>query len=54
MDGYRKLPRERIVYSKSALLEVLCISKEVLGMLRREKGFHCVYLDQRHRVYLAK
>jgi hypothetical protein len=54
MSKQPNLPLEHLVYSESALLEVLGISKEVLDTLRREKGFPCVYLDQRHRVYLAK
>ena len=54
MNHDQRLPLEQEVYSEAALLEVLGISKEVLDTLRREKGFPCVYLDQRHRVYLAK
>lgn len=54
MSEYLNLPLEQQVYSEDALLETLGISKEVLDTLRREKEFPCVYLDQRHRVYLAK
>jgi len=54
MNEYPNLPLEQLVYSEPALLEVLGISKEVLDMLRREKQFPCVYLDMRHRAYLAK
>lgn len=54
MSDYPNLPLEQLVYSEGALLEVLGVSKEVLDTLRREKGFPCVYLDNRHRVYLAR
>ena len=54
MSDYPNLPLEQLVYSEAALLEVLGVSKEVLDNLRRERGFPCVYLDQRHRVYLAR
>jgi len=53
MTGYPNLPLEQLVYSEAALLETLGISREVLDTLRREKQFPTIYLDQRHRVYVA-
>lgn len=46
-------PLEHYVYSETAMLCVLGVTKEVLDDLRREKGLPFVRLTTRSRVYLA-
>lgn len=39
--------------SQEALLEVLCVDKEILDTSRRDRSFPCIRLTTRHRVYIA-
>jgi predicted DNA-binding transcriptional regulator AlpA len=48
-----KVPLEHLVYSEAAMLELLGIDKKTLDDLRRERGFPCVRLTARARVYLS-
>jgi len=48
-----KQPLEQLVYSETAMLELLGVDKETLDDLRREKGFSFVRLTTRSRVYFA-
>ncbi len=44
---------EQQIWNEQALMELLGVSRKQLDYLRLEKGFPCVYLGQRVRVYLA-
>jgi hypothetical protein len=54
MSEHPNLPLEHLVYSESAILELLGTNKKVLDELGREKGFPFVRLTAGDRVYLAK
>jgi len=44
---------EQQVWNEEALMELLGINRKQLDYLRLEKGFPCVRLGQRVRVYLG-
>ena len=44
---------EQQVWSEEALITLLGVNRKQLDYLRLEKGFPCVHLGQRVRVYLA-
>ena len=44
---------EQQIWNEQAIMELLGVSRKQLDYLRLEKGFPCVYLGQRLRVYLA-
>ena len=44
---------EKEVWSEKAIMELLDVNRNQLDRLRNEKGFPCVHLGQRTRVYLA-
>ncbi|MFC2024420.1 helix-turn-helix transcriptional regulator [Chloroflexota bacterium] len=46
-------PLEQQVWNEQAIMELLGINRKQMDNLRREKGFPCVHLGQRTRVYLA-
>jgi hypothetical protein len=48
-----QLPLEQQVWNEQFIMELLGINRKQLDYLRREKGFPCVRLGQRIRVYLA-
>ena len=48
------LTLEQAVYSEAAIMELLGVNRKQLDTLRLEKGFPCIYLSRRVRVYLAK
>jgi hypothetical protein len=49
----QQLPLEQQLWSEQAIMELLGVDRKQLDYLRREKGFPCVRLGQRIRVYLA-
>jgi DNA-binding transcriptional MerR regulator len=49
----QQLPLEQQIWSEQAIMELLGVDRKQLDYLRREKGFPCVRLGQRIRVYLA-
>ncbi len=44
---------EQQIWNEQAIIELLGINRKQLDYLRLEKGFPCVHLGQRVRVYLA-
>ena len=44
---------ETVVWKEADVLELLGLTRQQLDTLRRERGFPCVTLNQRCRVYLA-
>ena len=44
---------EQQVWNEEAVMELLGINRKQLDRLRQNKGFPCVHLGQRIRVYLA-
>lgn len=44
---------EKEVWSETAIMELLDVNRKQLDRLRHEKGFPCVHLGQRTRIYLA-
>jgi hypothetical protein len=48
-----QLSLEQQLWSEESIMELLGIERKQLDYLRREKGFPCVRLGQRIRVYLA-
>jgi len=44
---------EQQIWSEQAIMDLLGINRKQLDYLRLEKGFPCVHLAQRVRVYLA-
>ena len=49
----QQLSLEQQIWSEQSIMELLGIDRKQLDYLRREKGFPCVRLGQRIRVYLA-
>ena len=46
-------PLEQQIWNEQTIMELLGVSRKQLDYLRLEKGFPCVHLAQRVRVYLA-
>lgn len=44
---------EQQIWNEQAIMELLGVNRNQLDRLRYEKGFPCVHLGQRIRVYLA-
>jgi len=49
----QQLSLEQQIWSEQSIMELLGVDRKQLDYLRREKGFPCVRLGQRIRVYLA-
>jgi hypothetical protein len=47
------IPLEQQIWNEASITELLGVNRRQLDYLRREKGFPCVRLGQRIRVYLA-
>jgi len=46
-------PLEQQIWNEQAMMELLGVTRKQLDYLRLEKGFPCVHLGQRTRIYLA-